>query len=218
MTNNKNEGLGNKPIIVLIGLIASCIAIFAFVTGRQSIIDIISTPLVKPELLNTPLFVERSATPTNQPSPTVMPDTPIPTIAEPTTTPMVIDSSNSGVSITIRDLPSNSSGQGNIRIQFLAGNEPLRNVGIWFHKATQDITGKWTLTEGVTRNGGYMVADNTNENGIIEDTLDVGNYAAYNQGYNDGNLTALNGTWGVKAFYTEHGHKLRFCSTGFGKG
>jgi len=39
-----NEGhdkeLSNNPIIIIVGLIASCIAIFAFVTGWQSIVDI----------------------------------------------------------------------------------------------------------------------------------------------------------------------------------
>ena len=43
-----NEGLGNKPIIVIIGLISSGIAIFSFFTGRQSIFEILrgnsSTP------------------------------------------------------------------------------------------------------------------------------------------------------------------------------
>src|SRR5690349_14159240 len=37
---HRNEGLGNKPIIVIIGLVASGIAIFSFLTGWQSISEI----------------------------------------------------------------------------------------------------------------------------------------------------------------------------------
>lgn len=59
------EGLGNKPIIVIIGLIASCIAIFSFLTGWQSIFEIfrrssptsLPTVIVQPEHISTEVNV-----------------------------------------------------------------------------------------------------------------------------------------------------------------
>lgn len=61
---NNNEGLGNKPIIVIIGLIASCIAIFAFVTGFQSLSDILNLGQNKPD--TSPYSVINSTPTSNQ--------------------------------------------------------------------------------------------------------------------------------------------------------
>jgi hypothetical protein len=44
MTSHEKEGLGNKPLIVIIGLIASFIAILTFLTGRQSISEFLGPP------------------------------------------------------------------------------------------------------------------------------------------------------------------------------
>jgi WD40 repeat protein len=48
------------------GLCASCIAIFAFITGRQSIIDVINTPFVNPNPLSTPIHFPTSSAPNPQ--------------------------------------------------------------------------------------------------------------------------------------------------------
>lgn len=42
MSHFNDNDLGNKPAIVVIGLVASCISIFVFLTGWQSIWDIVS--------------------------------------------------------------------------------------------------------------------------------------------------------------------------------
>lgn len=43
MNSNGNNGLGNHPVVVILGIISACIAIFAFTTGFQSIKQIFTS-------------------------------------------------------------------------------------------------------------------------------------------------------------------------------
>jgi len=53
MSSSNDKGLGNKSIIVIIGLIASCIAICTFLTGWQSIWDVVRS-LLSPSAPTSP--------------------------------------------------------------------------------------------------------------------------------------------------------------------
>lgn len=81
--SDKGDGLGNKPIIVILGLIASCIAIFTFFTGKQNIAEILNSGSNK----NTPI--------SNQPTPTYI------TIASETS----VHSSASNIRATATSIP-----------------------------------------------------------------------------------------------------------------
>ena len=196
MANSKGDGLGNRPIVVILGIIASCIAIFTFLTGRQSIIEVISRPSTLPDFTKTPdlsprtsptMLQEESLTPTATPTQLVL---------SPTGTPMVIDSRNPGVSISLIDLPSaSSSQQGDVRIQFLAGNEPLRDMEIQLFSISEDITGKWTIAPV----GGSGIL-NTDQNGVIFESLDPGNYAVWNGDYT-ATWNPLHGSWGEQVLF-----------------
>jgi hypothetical protein len=73
MTSNNDRGLANKPIIVLIGLIASCIAIFVFVTGKEDIPEIFGISSPKTSTYKPPATAYSSPpieTPSPVPSPT----------------------------------------------------------------------------------------------------------------------------------------------------
>jgi hypothetical protein len=43
--SSNNTGLGNKPLVVIIGLIASLIAMFVFITGKESIPEFFGAPV-----------------------------------------------------------------------------------------------------------------------------------------------------------------------------
>jgi hypothetical protein len=138
------------------------------------------------------------STATSRVQDTAIPITPTRLNPNPTSTPMVIDSANPGVSISIQDLPNSSSGQGNIRIQFLTGNEPMRNLNLYLFDAKKDITEKWTIVGGWGR---YVQV--TNENGIVETSLASGDYALWNDDYS-ATYNRINGTWGITGFYFDY--------------
>lgn len=56
MASRNDTGLSNRPIIIIIGLIASGIAIFVFITGKESIREILvsSTPVPVVRVQPTP--------------------------------------------------------------------------------------------------------------------------------------------------------------------
>jgi hypothetical protein len=177
-------------------IIGTCIAAIALIPAFGSWFSprepIQYSPITTP--FDTPNI---PSTPTSQADSSIVPETPAQIAVEPITTPIVIDSMNPGVSITVHDSPLSQS---NVRIQFLAGNEPLRNSEIWFYYATKDITNKWTLTNTVLVDNTYVVSGKTNSNGIVESTLEPGNYAAYNKDMGT-DWNQIYGSWGVKAFY-----------------
>ena len=88
MTTQGSSDWGNKPIVVLIGVISGLIAIFAFLTGKETIWEIVGgVPTSKPTVtrLATATFTPTSPTPT--PAPPTPTDTPEPP-AQPPPTPM----------------------------------------------------------------------------------------------------------------------------------
>ena len=46
MKSREPQNLGDKPIVVIIGLIASCIGMLVFLTGKQSILDFFKSPQI----------------------------------------------------------------------------------------------------------------------------------------------------------------------------
>jgi hypothetical protein len=97
MASGNDNSLGNKPIIIIIGLIAACIGIFTFVTPWQSIWEMFSTdqgmptqkaaqidesPTVRIESSTTIPSTLTSPTITPIPLPTSVPDTSPGTILE----------------------------------------------------------------------------------------------------------------------------------------
>ncbi len=85
MSRSDNTDWGNKPLIVIIGLVASIIAIVVFFSGKQSAQEFLSNPTLTntfnttlPECPADPaptLYVTKTPVPTNTPLPT---DTPPP--------------------------------------------------------------------------------------------------------------------------------------------
>lgn len=186
----KDKGLGNKPIIVVLGLIASCIAIFTFITGRQSIPEVLGTRLFIPSQ-NPPSIAhsstEEASTPTAMPQPT---ESAALVLKGPTSIPQVVEFDNPAVSITVTD-SGDTRKQGNVHFQFSAGDTPLRNVALLFASATQDITGRWTAADAI----GQIYK--SNPDGVINVLLAPGDYAALNM---DGSAyNQLMGAWGIQA-------------------
>lgn len=63
MKKNSEKNWGNAPIVVLLGVIASLIAIFAFITGKQNVPEIMATPTANPSPISNLSPVDLSAPP-----------------------------------------------------------------------------------------------------------------------------------------------------------
>jgi len=84
MSSSDNSDWGNKPLVVIIGLVASVIAIVVFFSGKQSVQEFLpnstSTNTLNISLPECPadpaptLYVTETPIPTNTPSPTSTPD------------------------------------------------------------------------------------------------------------------------------------------------
>jgi hypothetical protein len=120
-------------------------------------------------------------------------DTPTPPISTPsrtatlqiTSVPQVIDSGNKGVSITLRESTS-AAGNGNVRIQILAGGKPLKWT-FYYSQAVKDIADHWTMIGDQT----YVDPD---LNGMIQLSLPPNTYAlnAYQS------FAPIRGSWGIQ--------------------
>lgn len=191
MSSGNNQDLGNKPIIVIIGLIASCIAIFAFVTGKQSIFDFFgsSTPII-----NAPPTQRNNNTPypSDTPEISIIPsETPKPTSRPPASPPKTIEFDNPAVSIVVKSSDI-SDGTGAAHFEFYADNTPLRDISLLFVPAVVDISGRWTSSY----EAGTVYK--TDSNGVIDVSLEPGDYAAVNE---DAGAVwnKLMGAWGIQA-------------------
>lgn len=60
--NSRKSDLGNKPIVVIVGLISSCLAIFTFLTGWQDFRQMLSETLIRITPLVTPVIEVSSPT------------------------------------------------------------------------------------------------------------------------------------------------------------
>ena len=73
MAPGDDTGLGNKPIIVIVGLIASLIAIFTFITGKESVPEILNTPTPPGVVVITVQSPPTQVLVTSEPNPTATP-------------------------------------------------------------------------------------------------------------------------------------------------
>jgi hypothetical protein len=190
MSSGKTQNLENKPIVVILSLIASCIGIFVFVTGKQNISAIFgsSTPITN---------ASPAQRDTNTPFPSELPEAPLiasatarPTIAPPASPPKTIDFDNPAVSIVLKSSEI-SDGNGMAHFEFQADNTPLRDISLLFVPAVIDIAGRWT--------SGYEAGTiyKTDPNGVIEVALEPGNYAALNRDA-AAVWNKLMGNWGIQ--------------------
>lgn len=85
MKSRNNSDLGSKPVVIIIGLVASCLGIFAFVTGKQSIPDLLRNNQNSPAATDTPFLLPTETpylTSTSYPTekPFFIPSTPLPNL------------------------------------------------------------------------------------------------------------------------------------------
>jgi hypothetical protein len=184
MTNKPDWG--RNPAIVLIGLIASIIAIFAFITGIQSIRDLSSsdaTPAPALQSLATATMkvgmggdtmvtteVPRSTStrrPTTTPTATEMP--------KPSPTPYIekIESDFPGMTIqVIDDISDESTGQVVIRV--FAASSAVDPYALYVDHAVKDIAGNWQ-TVGAAGHSIHTYDDGT----CVATPLEEGYYTMY---------------------------------------
>lgn len=183
------SNLGNHPVIVFIGLIASCIAIFAFITGIDNIRQFFSS---NTNYSNTP----------NQPNENtyIITDTP----AEPQVISQepVKTRNYKNVTITMQDW-NEEPGQGKVKIQWLAGSKPINRKSTGITEADFDVLGvptaNWTSTD----------ANYADINGIVEFVVKPGQYALLDVRslLSGGESTSIAGMWG-EIGQLDTGHKM----------
>jgi len=175
-------------IIAGIGLCASCIGIFSFITGWQTIPDLINTAIPTtsdyvastPTLRFTPTML---ATSTNQPE---INNNTQPTV-EVNSTPEIIPFEN--VTTTI----DRSSGSTSFIIQILGGGKPLqKTTRIDVARAAQAISGEWTIDPSVT----YYKTHELDVNGMVKDSVPPGDYIMFTSSETAW-FDNLGGTWGI---------------------
>jgi hypothetical protein len=175
-------------IVAGIGLCASCIGIFSFLTGWQTVPDIVNTAMpatsiyasLTPTLFLTPTPL---ATSTNQPE---TDNNTQPTI-EINSTPEIIPFEN--VTTTIE----RSSGSTGFIIQILGGGKPLQKITrLDVARATQAISGEWTIDPSVVNSTTHEL----DVNGMVTDSVPPGDYIMFTSSETAW-FDNLGGTWGI---------------------
>ena len=193
MSNSQNEHWTNKPLIAIVGLVASIIGIYTFLSGNENVNETLAgkTPTKYSNIISADITL--SPTVVTQPTATRDISTSTP---KATPVPETIEFENPSVSIKVYDDPTITSGKGKVQIQIISGNNPLTDVSLMLFPATIDIVGAWSAPFG---GGGNVYKTNTN--GIIEVEEDPGNFAVYN---NDSSAVwnQMMGTWGIKVAYS----------------
>lgn len=198
MSPGNDGGLGNKPIIVLIGLVGSLIAIFTFITGKQDVGEVFDAPAAieysasgeimveEPGEVTIHGWVEPPASPTPEPTP------------RPTIIPVETVGHHPGVSIVVKDF-GEATDTGHVRFQVLADDTPVIDAGFIVSSAVVDITGTWTADKTVYGIDGEGPIHWTNSAGVFDLSLEPGNYAALLQQSYSGRPghPQMAGGWGV---------------------
>jgi len=196
-------------IIAAIGLIASCIAIFAFVTGLETLPEIFSiatkerptsvqsTPVLEPT--ETPWSVPTSELEANSSSEFW---TPMP-IGLPTS----VQFENPTVAIQLYAGSNLLPSDGAVVLQITGAGSPLQGQEIKFKSAAKTISGEWTavsvedsavLEWERQHNADFFIYNiyETDANGMLGAVLPVGDYVLIN-GCPDCVGDQLRGTWGI---------------------
>jgi len=190
MTSRESEGLGNKPLIVLIGLIAACIGIFTFVTGRQSITEIVGGPPTE----SSPTANGLAADTARQLSATAIPPAQS-QMPSPTSTPSarVVETAllEEGENYRIEQI---SNGQTLAKVYLIVPSGfPLGDLKLQVYPAVNDIAGNWQLAS--TYGTGWS---QLSPQGTVEWPLEEGDYVLV-QSHTFGD-SIISGKWGNDAF------------------
>lgn len=154
----KNNKLSEHPIIVILGLISSVIAIFAFITGIQDIFDV--GAVISPEPSETPTrqftnIIEANASST----PTQTPESVKTNLSE-------LESKYSIVNFYVTDIAGEKTSDGNIKVYLFANKTPIVHYDIYLYNVVYDITGKPAtqyaddVYRGYTDNNGALQTKN----------------------------------------------------------
>ena len=176
----ESDSTNFKRTVAALGLIASCIAIFTFLTGIVSIRDILGLGSANGNTV--PNSQGPTSVPISNPTDT---DIPIPTsTSRPQTQPQNVDFSNPNVSITVYDEAELGS-NGVARIKVLAGGQPLLNDTVYIQQAAMDIAGYWSVR--LAGSTGYSLNEG---DGTVEFEREPGDYAVW--------LYSHKGNWGIE--------------------
>lgn len=186
---NKSETWFSSWWVALIGLIASCIGIFTFVTSLESISQIWES-LTKnappptsfvtwtPTEINARNFVNTVA-----PAPTL----PLIPTSLPTQPPLAISFDHPNVHIEL------VGGKPGVDIQIFAGGEIISDVEIDIFSAVEDVRGEWRSVERTLINQSSNPAT-----GIVSAELEPGTYGITSITQNMWKYAQIFGRWGIR--------------------
>lgn len=152
-SDKRSSGLGNQPLVIVIGLIASIIGIFAFITGKENVAEVFSPPTLEINHTYSPSQNDslvdatnlQNSTPTQLSSDTSSQvlsstDTPIP----PFTDMSVPIPKYPGLEIIASEkMEENRYGIAEIELRTFAGEKIYPNV-FRITGVTKDIANNWT--------------------------------------------------------------------------
>lgn len=188
-----NKPWYERPVFIIIGIIAAFLTIFSFTTGLTSLEDMFSSAQTQPS----------QDFPTKNPENTITQEPLLePTnTAQPTSTPVPIPIKNyETATVSMIDWVE-STENGKVRVQWLsAGNIPLEDFDVTIAEVTTDITGKPVALWKTNLPGGE-----TDFNGVVEiSDIAPGTYALM---LHNGGHSAL-GAWGEQGEVRSNGKEM----------